>query len=100
MLTSNASSIMDTGDNKNLQLEAEYVTLFGSTVARCVEELIVLCQLLADDTVKENSQALQQFRVALDRVAIETKGVGLLSSMNDGEQRVKLVGLLSSDIKK
>jgi hypothetical protein len=99
MLTANASSFMDTGENRNVQLESEYLSLLGTSVSRCVEELVVLCHLLIGDS-KENSEAAQRFRVAIDQVGIESKGVGRLSSMNDGENRVKLVELLSAEIKK
>eukprot|EP00980_Cylindrotheca_fusiformis_P005424 scaffold1157_cov122-Cylindrotheca_fusiformis.AAC.16 len=90
---------MDTGEDRNFALEAEYVRVFGNALSRCVEELVVLCHLLVDDS-KENGEAVHQFRVAIDQVAIEEKGVGLLSSMNDGENRVKLISLLSAGIKK
>ena len=92
---------MDTGENRNVQLEAEYVSLFGNSVSHCVEELSVLAYLLVGNSKEnEGAETLQQFCTAIDQVAIETKGVGRLSNMNDGTNRVELVRLLCAAIKK
>jgi hypothetical protein len=94
---------MDTGDNKDIELEAEYLSLYGTSVSHCVEELLVLCNLLVGDDIKENDEqtapASRLFRVAIDQVAIESKGIGCLSSANDGIKRLQLVGLLCQEIK-
>ena len=92
---------MDTGENRNVQLEAEYVSLFGASVSHCVEELSVLSYLLVGNS-KENdgAETFKQFRTAVDQVAMETKGVGCLSNMNDGANRLELVRLLCAGMKK
>lgn len=123
---SSSSSRMDTGDDDhddeennnrtNVHLEAEYVSLFGNSVSHCVEELSVLSYMLVEEVGGGNSKEnnnnegfggigtgtaplQQQFCTAIDQVAIETKGVGLLSNMNDGPNRVELVRLLCAGMK-
>jgi len=98
-LTSNPASFMDTGENRNVQLESEYLKLFGSSLCRCVEELLVLCHLLNGE-VKENNKGSRSFRLVVDQMGIQSKGVGILESLNDGPSRIALANQICAEIKK
>lgn len=89
---------MDFGETRNVQLESEYVKLFGSSLSHCVEELIVLCHLLIGE-VKENNKAAQYFRLVIDQMGIQSKGLGILESLNDGPNRLALVKQMCAAIK-
>ena len=97
-LARNPSTQMETDDYRNVGLEAEYVSLLGTSISHCVEELMVMSYVLVGDS-KENEGSSQLFCTALDNVAMESKGVGLLSSMHDGADRIKLVEYLCSKLK-
>ena len=90
---------MDTGEDRNVQLESEYLKHFGSSLCHCVEELIVLCHLLNGE-VKENHKGAGSFSLVIDQMGIQSKGVGILESLNDGQSRVALVNQLCTEIKK
>jgi len=98
-LTSNPASMMDTGDTRNVQLECEYLKVFGSSLSRCVEELIILCHLLIGE-VKENNKAAHSFGLVIDQMGIQSKGVGILETLHDGPSRLALVNQLCTEIKK
>lgn len=98
LLARNPSTQMETDDYRNVGLEAEYVSLLGTSISHCVEELMVMSYVLVGDS-KENEGSSQLFCTALDNVAMESKGVGLLSSMHDGADRIKLVEHLCSKLK-
>ncbi|KAL3932469.1 MAG: hypothetical protein SGBAC_010840 [Bacillariaceae sp.] len=97
--SSNPATMMDTDETRNLQLESEYLKLFGSSLSHCVEELLVLCHLLSGE-VKENNKAAQFFGLVIDQMGIHSKGVGMLESLNDGPSRLALVNQMCTEIKK
>ncbi|CAJ1964991.1 unnamed protein product [Cylindrotheca closterium] len=98
-LVSNPATMMDTGETRNVQLESEYLKLFGSSLSHSVEELVVLCHLLVGE-VKENNKAAKSFSLVIDQIGIQSKGVGILESLSDGPSRLALVNQMCIEIKK
>ena len=98
-LVSNPATMMDIDETRNVHIESEYLKLFGSSLSHCVEELIVLCHLLIGE-VKENNMSDQSFSLVIDQIGIQSKGVGILESLNDGPSRLALVNQMCIEIKK
>ena len=99
----NSTSLMvvDGFESGNIELEAEYLTHMGKLLARCVEELLVISNILTGGA-KENGQGkiAKQMRTAIEQSGLEVDGLGCLSTMNNGEQRQELVSHFCSQIKK
>ena len=75
---------MDTGlndapNNENPDLEAEYLGLFGASVARCVEELLVISyRTLIHSSTKENGpndpmEFVRQLKIAIQQSGLESR---------------------------
>ena len=70
---------MDTADDStgsgDEEAEVAYLRLLGKSVARCVEDILVVSVELADDATKENgkSGAVSAIQTAIERSEIDSK---------------------------
>jgi hypothetical protein len=72
----NAANVMETDDSGSgkIELEAEYLTLLGKSLARCVEELLVVSYMVVGGA-KENGRndVTKQIRTAIEQSGLDTK---------------------------
>jgi hypothetical protein len=77
----NAANVMETDDSGsgNMELEADYFTLLGKSLARCVEELLVVSYMVVGGA-KENGRndVTKQIRTAIEQTGLDTRSALLL----------------------
>jgi len=85
---------METDDNLgNIELELEYVTLLASSLARCVEQLLMLCLQVCDS--KENGN-----EVVLKQILIAISGIDETTFRVVSEERSAFMTIVCEEIKK
>jgi hypothetical protein len=90
----NASSIVDTDDNANIELEIEYLELLMTALTRSVEEMLTLGVMMTRDS-KENG------RVSIPNeliVAVNASGLEYVQLLQGGSR--ELVSILCKQIEK
>jgi hypothetical protein len=92
---SQRADAMDTEESVNREVEEEYLTILGSKLARCVEEMLVisLMRLRASKEATVEYGKFQEFAqwisTALEFAGIESKGVGCATHPDFGIQICK-----------
>jgi hypothetical protein len=71
----NAANLMETDESGsgNSVLESEYLTLFGKSLAHCVEDLLVISYMLGGSKENGPSTAPKQTRVAIEQSGLDSK---------------------------
>ena len=65
---------MDTDDSvsSNVELEAEYLSLFGTSLSHCVEELLEISTMIARAR-KEDGETTSQILAAIEHAGLQSK---------------------------
>jgi hypothetical protein len=93
--TTHSMHSMETDDNfGNTELELEYLTMLASSLAQCVEQLLMLCLQVCDSKENENEHVLKQIVVA-----IESSGINKVSLSVLTEERSEFITILCDEIK-
>lgn len=87
---------METDDNFGCtELELEYLTMLASSLAQCVEQLLLLCLKVCDSKENNNGFVLKQILVAIESSRIDKVSLSVLS-----EERSEFITILCDEIKK
>jgi hypothetical protein len=86
---------METDDNfENSELELEYLSMLSSSLAQCVEQLLMLCLRLCDSKENKNEHVLKQIVVAIESSGVDQFSLSVLS-----EERLDFISILCKEIK-
>ena len=93
--TTHSMHSMETDDNLgNTELELEYLTMLASSLAQCVEQLLMLCLQVCDSKENKNERVLKQIVVAIESSGIDNVSLSVLT-----EERSEFITILCDEIK-
>ncbi len=94
--TMHSGHSMETGDNfGNMELELEYLKMLASSLAQCVEQLLMLCLQVCDSKENQNLHVVKPIVVAIESSGIDSISLSALS-----EERSEFIRILCDEIKK
>jgi len=92
----NSVHFMRTDNNLgNTELELEYLTMLASSLAQCVEQLLMLCLQVCDAKENKNEHVLKKIFVAIESSGIDRFSLSILE-----EGTSEFITILCDEIKK